>query len=1006
LAEVSFGEWLKRRRSALGLTQEQLALKLNCSTSALRKFESEERRPSAEVVEQLADIFNIPQEERKSFLRFARGDWQAISGGDTEDSPWHVSHIALRSNLPASTTSFIGREKEQAKIANLITKSRLVTLAGTGGIGKTRLSLETAYEMLNAFPDGIWFIELAPLSDPALIPQAIVTTLGLIEQANRPPQTVLTDFLQSKRALLILDNCEHLIQASAQLTETLLRACPNLSILATSREALGIAGETLYFIPPLSTPDTLHAALDTIHHYEAVQLFVERAQSTLADFELTQENAPAIAQICHHLDGIPLALELAAARLRGLSIEQVASRLNDRFHVLTSGARTVLPRHQTLQALIDWSHDLLTEPERLLLRRFSVFAGGWTLEAAEHVCAGDGLESKQILDLLLRLVDQSLVVAETQEAESRYHMLETIRQYAHEKLQAAGEGEITRQRHLAYFVDLAERAEPNLRAFDMVLWLDRLEAELDNIRVALEYALESDIEAELRLASALLWFWHIRGHRNEGIDWLERGLSIEITERGNQLLMPSRAMIRGKALNASGSIMAIFFDSREASARLEESLALFQELGSAGKRGMAYALLRLGALPFTRDLPAKSLLEQSLALFREVGDKFGAAECLMFLVSIAEKDEDNYKQAVTLAEEHLALRREIGDQDGIATALTNLGDLAFWQDDYERAIMWHEESLANFRKVGNKWATSERLSAFADIYLWQGDYERATKIYEEALAFAQELGDRYFIAINIYSLGTIAQFRGDYARATQMITDSLAVFRDVPFQLGIASSLHTLGDIALAQDDTKRAAQWYEAEMAFSQDIGLEMSLNFALDGLGKVAWAKGDYELATKRFEDGLKTGREVGFKTSICHALCGLGRVAQSRGDYAAARAFYAEALATKSQHISSFFKGVWMNTYKTAVVYPLAAFAVLATAQTKMEQGARLLGASECLYTPLRFVMSAKERAERDQAIAAAHAALGEEAFASSYEEGKKMTLDEVVAYALEDAEATVG
>ncbi|HEY9525728.1 MAG TPA: helix-turn-helix domain-containing protein, partial [Anaerolineales bacterium] len=509
MAEVSFGGWLKRRRGAEGWTQGQLAQKINCSTSALRKMESEERRPSAQIVEQLAEIFNIPREERKAFLRFTRGDWQAISSGNQEESPWRDPRVRTppRSNLPASTTSFIGREKELDEIVHLVAKDRLVTLAGAGGIGKTRLSLKAAQELLNAFADGVWFIELAPLSDPTLVPQAMVSTLGLIDQAGRSALNVLTDFLQTKHALLILDNCEHLIQTCAQLAETLLHACPNLHLIATSREALGVPGEITFSVPALSVPEIEQSfVIETLTKYEAVQLFIERARAALPGFVLTRDNVPAIAQVCHQLDGIPLALELAAARIKMMSLEEIRSHLNDRFRLLTGGARTALPRHQTLQAMIDWSHDLLSEPERVLWRRLSIFAGGWSLKAAESICGNEGIETHEILDLLTQLLNKSLLIAEQEQGkETRYHMLETIRQYARDKLWTAGEGAMMRQRHLAYFVDLAERAEPNLRAFDMVIWLDRLETEQDNIRVAMEWALESDVEAELRLASALWW---------------------------------------------------------------------------------------------------------------------------------------------------------------------------------------------------------------------------------------------------------------------------------------------------------------------------------------------------------------------------------------------------------------------------------------------------------------------------------------------------------------------
>jgi tetratricopeptide (TPR) repeat protein len=343
-------------------------------------------------------------------------------------------------------------------------------------------------------------------------------------------------------------------------------------------------------------------------------------------------------------------------------------------------------------------------------------------------------------------------------------MLETIRQYAREKLWVAGEGEILRQRHLAYFVDLAERAEPNLRAFDMVMWLDRLETELENIRVALEWALESDIEAQLRLASALLYFWQIRGHRNEGIDWWERGLSIETIERGDQPLMLSRALIRGKALNAIGREKILCADFDKAKTYLEESVALFGELGPAGKQGMAYALTWLAG----DRSQLKMMQEQNLTFFREIGDKFGAAECLMFLDQVAMNTND-YERAATLAEEQLALRREIGDQDGMATALADLGTLAFLQHDYRRAILLFEEGLSIFRALGNKWALGIGLSHLGDIFLWQKDYEKTTKMYEEALAFARDISDRSLIALNIEAFAALATAQNQMERATRLL---------------------------------------------------------------------------------------------------------------------------------------------------------------------------------------------------------------------------------------------
>jgi predicted ATPase len=722
---------------------------------------------------------------------------------------------------------------------------------------------------------------------------------------------VLTDFLKAKKSCLILDNCEHLIQACAQLAEALLRTCPALHILATSREALGISGESTFNVAPLSTPDIWQSSTtESLTQFEAVELFLKRAQTAVSGLTLTQDNSLTITQICHQLDGIPLAIELAAARLRGLSIDQIAARLDDRFHLLTSGARTVLPRHQTLQALIDWSHDLLTKSEQTLLRRLSVFAGGWTLEAAETVCASDDFESDQILDLLLHLVDKSLVVAKTQGTESRYHMLETIRQYAREKLWAAGEGEMMRQRHLTYFVELAERAEPNLRAFDMGLWLDRLETELDNIRVALAWAQESDVEAQLRIASALLWFWHIRGYKSEGVNWLERGLSIEAAERGDQSPMPSRAMIRGKALNATGILMgdALFGKIAE---YFEESLALFKELGPAGKQGMAYALWGLAGRIENRETKKH---EQVLSLFQEIGDKFGAAQCLTGIATLARFSGD-LKRARAVGEEQLALRQEIGDKDGIANAQAQLG------------------------------MTVSR----------QGDYQRARELYEASLAGFRNLGNTYF--------------------------------------LGIVLSL--LSDIAQEQNDQERAAKLLQEELTFAEDTGNLFVTTRVLNDLGKLAWAQGKYQVAEKRFNEVINICRESQDKFELSFALLGLGRVAQSQRDYTAARSFYSEVIDVAQEIRNGFIKTVY-----------LSACATLAAAQRKPDKAARLVGAVEKQIPSIRFELSPTERAEYDEAIAAARVALGEEAFTKAWAEGQKMTIDEAIEYALSNTEVPGG
>ncbi len=406
----------------------------------------------------------------------------------------------LPNNLPIQLTSFIGREREIEAVRRLLSTTRLLTLTGSGGVGKTRLALQAAVDMLEAFADGVWLVELAPLSNPALVSHSVATVFSVREDKGRPLMNALQEYLRTKNLLLILDNCEHLLDACAQLVDTLLRTCPGLKIIASSREALGVAGETPFRVPSLSLPDPRQLpTIENLTQFDAVQLFIERAIAVKPDFQVTNANAPAVAQVCHRLDGIPLAIELAAARVKGLAVEQIAARLDDRFRLLTGGSRTALPRQQTLRTSIDWSYDLLSEKERVLLRRLSVFVGDWTLEAGEVVCIDNDSEASEVLDLLLRLVDKSLVVVEEQEGEARYRLLETIRQYARDKLLESGEAEQVRARHLEFFLTFAEKARPALRGIEQLKLLNRQRSEYENLRTAIVWALgDSDIKDTLR----------------------------------------------------------------------------------------------------------------------------------------------------------------------------------------------------------------------------------------------------------------------------------------------------------------------------------------------------------------------------------------------------------------------------------------------------------------------------------------------------------------------------
>src|SRR3989441_2787908 len=517
-------------------------------------------------------------------------------------------------NLPRQLTSFVGREQEVSALRQTLLTARLLTLTGPGGIGKTRLALQAANELLGDFRDGVWLVELAPISTPDLVPQTIASTLGVSEQPGRPLSEALVTYLEGRRLLLILDNCEHLVEPTARLVEVLLHSCPQVHVLATSRETFGIGGEIVRRVPSLSVPQAgALGPVEKLTGYEAVALFCDRAAAAVGAFSLTQSNAGSVVQICERLDGIPLAIELAAVRLKVLSLEQVAARLNDRFHLLTGGSRTALPRQQTLRATIDWSYDLLPDSERALLRRLAVFVGSITLEAAEVVCAGPPIATPDILDLITQLVGKSLVQAEESPIEARFRLLETIRQYGLSKLLEAGEAEPVRQRHRDWFIGWAERAEPELEGPDQTRWLNRMEVALDNLRAAFDWLpRDGDDEGRLRLATAMGAFWR-HGRLSEGRDRLDRALR---ESKGS-------SNVRAKGLVWASLLAGYQGDLARAVPLGQAGLEAYRTLGDC--RGSAFALQTLGRTPVLADdyTLAKSCLDQSLALFAEGGESRG-----------------------------------------------------------------------------------------------------------------------------------------------------------------------------------------------------------------------------------------------------------------------------------------------------------------------------------------------------------------------------------------------
>lgn len=521
---------------------------------------------------------------------------ESMAIAEIEDSEFNAGKNFQAGPLPIQLTKFIGRQQELDQIKRLLTTTRLLRLTGAGGVGKTRLALEAASQMLDQFADGVRLVELAPLADEALLPQTVAAALSLLEQANRPAIDTLIASLQAQNLLLLLDNCEHLIDGSVRLVDALLHACPDLRILATSREVLNVPGEVAWLVPSLSLSPGEPEALEELMQYDAVRLFVERSQAALPSFSLTPRNAKAVEEICRQLDGIPLALELAAARMRTVSVEQIAVRLQDRFRLLTTGGRTVVPRHQTLRSLVDWSHDLLSEPARTLLRRLAIFAGGWTLEAAESICAGDGIDEAAILDLLSQLLDKSLALAEQHETEKRYRLLETVRQYAAEKLQESGEERALRHRHLVWFRELAERLRPGSFGPEQAAVHSRLETELNNLRAALQWSKteRTEVEEGLRLSGALTQFWYFLGHTAEGEEWLSALLALAPADTDSLIVPRSFQAARAEALTAAAFLATRQRHTAEARALCERAVALWRGLGD--KSGISVTLTDLGVV--------------------------------------------------------------------------------------------------------------------------------------------------------------------------------------------------------------------------------------------------------------------------------------------------------------------------------------------------------------------------------------------------------------------------
>jgi predicted ATPase/DNA-binding SARP family transcriptional activator len=668
----------------------------------------------------------------------------------THNLPTKLAHY----NLPRPLTGLIGRENEQAAIAECLHNACLVTLTGTGGIGKTRLALETAWEQQKLRPEGACFVDLAPLHDPNHLARVCAAALGLQEADGQPIQETLLEYLRPRALFLVLDNCEHLIDACATLVGQLLRDCPKLQVLTTSRQPLGITGEVVWRVPVLEVPTREGPFEEIVERYAVLRLFFERARAVQPALVLTAAATQAAIEICRHLDGIPLAIELAAARARSLSVEQIAERLNDRFQLLTGGSRNALPRQQTLRALIDWSYELLPLKEQALMARLAIFPDSYALEAAEAICAdGEVLEVSEILDLLEQLADKSIVLTEESETgQTRYRMLESVREYSRLKL-SAEQWPALSERYQSWYLQLVHETEPRLLGDEKQHWLSRLDTEHYNLRHAIAL---SDGERHLELCATLCRYWYLRGHWTEGRELLHEALARSDTA-------PASTM-RAKALMGAGNMARSQGDSAAALAHFESCLVIRRALG---------------------DLAGSATILNNLAT--------------VFL------DQGNYERAQALYEESLALCRELGQVAGISRALHNLGMIANEQGDNERALALYTESLALSRQLGDRYLEANDLHNLGNVAIDQGDYHKARTRIKEALLLDRQLGMENGVASSLLDLGRIELTLGGYEAAQALLEESLELNRTLGDQRGISTALSSLGLVALAQGEPTQA---------------------------------------------------------------------------------------------------------------------------------------------------------------------------------------------------------
>ena len=805
MEQYSFGYWLKLRRKALDLTREGLAGRVGYSAETIRKIETEQRRPSTEMAERLAEILDIPQDERPAFLRFARGDWHSGPVETRDDVPWQASVKSPRSNLPKTVTSLIGRGREIAEIRDYLLKAEihLVTLIGPPGIGKTRLSIEVGRAALADFSDGVFFVAMATLEDPSLIALTMVQALGYVETKNVPARQQLIDGIGGKQMLIMLDNCEHLVDDIASLSSELLSACSRLKILATSRESIRVPGEWLYPVPMLGLPkESSSIDVETAAKFPALVLFAERARAVDPDFALHAENIQAIASICSQLDGLPLAIELIAARVRLMSPEALLIRLNDQFVLYADGMRALPARQKTLRNAIDWSYSLLSAEEQDLFARLSIFSGGFTLEAAESIFSRT-VTDKSIPDLIAWLLDKSLLQRSLNKAgEPRFHMLVTIQQFALNHLRRRNEEAEVRNWHFDHFLDLAEKADKEIHGPKSLEWLDRLESDHDNYRAALDWCIANGYtESALHLIgifSGVGRLWSVRNYFTESRQWFEKARALPDVSQ--------HPLAYATALNGMSFITALQGDYSTALSKAEESQRICQSLGSEGEMALGGALFAIGLTEFWRQGNldrSKSCYEQAAVIYQAHGNDWERAFA-SFRLGVLASGVGNYERAQRILENSLVTFEAIQDTYMLGRAYAELGFMYDLRGDYERARMVLEQALVHDRRLRFPHAIRTTLIGLSSTCRMQNDYDQAEAYLGEALTISREfsLSDMRCL---FYS-GCIMLHQENYSLAGKHFYDSLKNSLKIDANVDIGESLFGLAAVAAGFKEYKRAA--------------------------------------------------------------------------------------------------------------------------------------------------------------------------------------------------------